>query len=274
MSLADSMSSKSIAPLRKERVDHQFAPNSRVLADMIASLGVDNDWNWAWENYKPTIRNLCKRLNAKRVIEIGGGRNPSFALTELNELGAEFTVNDIERSELEHLPAGYRTASFDIAGDLSHLGSLRGSFDLAFSQMVFEHVSDGQRAWANVYGLLAPGGIALAFVPTLYAFPFVLNWLLPSRVAATLVRTFRPDRDYDVRPVFPAHYSWCISDEKRMTAMLSAIGFREAAVVPFYGHSYYAMFPIMRDLHSKFNDIVRRHDWRTLASFAYIIVRK
>jgi hypothetical protein len=56
--------------------------------------------------------------------------------------------------------------------------------------------------------------------------------------------------------------------------MLSEIGYRESAVLPFYGHSYYGLFPIIRDLHKGFTAVARRRDWRTVASFAYVIARK
>ena len=150
------------------------------------------------------------------------------------------TVNDIAPGELAVLPEGYRTACFDVAGDLTDVAHLRGSFDLAFSRMVFEHVADGEQAWANLHELLAPGGVALAFVPTLYALPFVLNWLLPDKIAAAIVKLVYRHRTDDGDPVFPARYSWCFAGGDRLRNMLSALGYREVIVQPFYGHGYYA----------------------------------
>jgi hypothetical protein len=102
----------------------------------------------------------------------------------------------------------------------------------------------------------------------------VINWLLPDKLAAAIVRKFGPERSEEEDPVFPARYSWCFADAARMRPMLSAIGFREIVVQPFYGHSYYAKFPIVRDVHEWFTGVARRQDWRMLASFAYIAVRK
>jgi SAM-dependent methyltransferase len=249
-----------------------FEPD--YLAKAVASLRVESDWLWAWENYKRTVQELSKRIAARRLIEIGGGRGPLFNPAELNDLGVKLTVNDIAPGELALLPAGYDTACFDVVGDLTRVAALRGSFDLAFSRMVFEHVADGPRAWSNLYELLAPGGIALAFIPTLYALPFVLNWIIPDKLAAAIVKAIRPDRNYDSQPVFPARYSWCFADEACMKPMLSAIGYREVAVLPFYGHSYYGVFPVIRDVHHWFTGVARRRDWRMLASFAYVIARK
>jgi SAM-dependent methyltransferase len=244
------------------------------LAEAFSQLGIENYDEWAWTNYKPVIRNLCTHLAAHRLIEIGGGRDPLFNPLEINGLGVEMTINDIADGELAALPYGYRTARFDVAGDISRVANLRGTFDLAFSRMVFEHVADGQRAWANLYELLAPGGVALAFVPTLYSLPFLLNWLLPDKLAAAIVKAIFRHRTDDADPVFPARYSWCVADEAKLSSMLKAIGYRDVVVQPFYGHGYYRSFPIIRDIHERFTGLARRHDWRMIASFAYIAARK
>jgi len=272
MLIADTISPSMESAVGVRRASAAVQPVA--FADAMTSLGAQTDWRWAWDSYKRVVRDLCRQLAARRLIEIGGGRDPLFSLTELKDLGAELTLNDIDPSELAHLPTGYPTACFDVVGNLSSVGYLRGSFDLAFSRMVFEHVADGQRAWANLYEMLAPGGIALAFIPTLYAPPFVVNWLLPHKLAAAIVKMLRPERRGEEDPVFPPVYSWCFGNEFRMWSMLSAIGYRDVAVLPFYGHGYFEHVPIMRDIHKWFAGIARRRDWRTIASFAYIIVRK
>jgi SAM-dependent methyltransferase len=247
---------------------------SHSLADAFDSLGIENNDVWAWVNYKRVVRDLATHFAAHRLVEIGGGRDPLFDRNEINALGAEMTVNDISSVELAALPPGYHTACFDVAGDISGVAHLRNSFDLAFSRMVFEHVADGQRAWANLYELLAPGGIGLAFVPTLYSVPFVLNRLLPDKLAASIVKLIFHHRTDKEDPIFPARYSWCVADQARLRRMLTAIGYRDVIVEPFYGHGYYRYFPVIRDLHRRFTGMARRGDWRLLASFAYIAARK
>ena len=244
-----------------------------VLAKTLASLGVENQHRWAWDNYKRVVEELCRQLDAKQIVEIGGGRDPLFTPAEIARLGVEMTVNDISADELAVLPKGYRTACFDVAGDIGGVADMRGRFDLAFSRMVFEHVADGRRAWSNLYQLLAPGGVALAFVPTLYALPFVINRLLPDKLAAGIVKMLFANRTDEEDPVFPARYSWCFTDH-RLDRMLSAIGYREVAVLPFYGHDYYESFPLSRDVNAWFTKLARRNDWRTFSSHAYIAVRK
>jgi SAM-dependent methyltransferase len=244
-----------------------------LLAETLGSLGIENHHQWAWDNYKRVVEELCVRLHAKRIVEIGGGRDPLFSVEGVKRLGVEMTVNDISPVELAVLPKGYQTACFDVAGDISSVANLRGHFDLAFSRMVFEHVADGRRAWSNLYELLAPGGVALAFIPTLYAVPFIINKLLPDKLAASIVKMLFANRTDDEDPVFPARYSWCFTDD-RLQRMLSGIGYREVAVLPFYGHDYYESFPVIRDVNAWFTQAARRNDWRLLSSHAYIAVRK
>ena len=194
------------------------------LAEALAALGVENHSDWAWDNYKRVVHDLCVALKAHRILEVGGGRDPLFTPAEIAELGVEMTVNDISPKELAVLPPGYNTACFDIAGDLSDVGHLRNTQDLAFSRMVFEHVADGQRAWANLYQVLAPGGVAMAFIPTFYSVPFVLNWLLPDKLAAAIVKRMFAHRTDEDDPVFPAHYSWCLRQRAHHAA--DAVGDR------------------------------------------------
>jgi SAM-dependent methyltransferase len=250
------------------------APDERrLLAETFEAIGTDNYHRWAWDNYKRVVEELCTRLHAKRIVEVGGGRDPLFALEDVKRLGVEMTVNDISEGELAVLPKGYKTACFDVAGDITRVAHLRGRFDLAFSRMVFEHVADGRRAWSNLFELLAPGGVALAFIPTLYAAPFIINKLLPDKLAASIVKLLFANRTDEEDPVFPARYSWCFTDE-RLQRMLAGIGYREVLVLPFYGHDYYESFPVVRDVNAWFTEIARRKDWRLLSSHAYIAVRK
>ena len=264
--------------LTRPAADARQAPATKPdtsLASAFAAIGVDPDadGDWAWANFKRTVVEFRKIFTAQRLIEIGGGRDPLFNLQEIGQLGVEMTINDILPGELAVLPPGHRAAAFDVAGDPAQIGEFRDAFDFVFSRMVFEHVSDGRRAWENVFELLAPGGLALTFVPTLYAFPFVVNRLLPDKLASTIVKAIYKNRTDEKDPVFPARYSWCFTDA-RLTKMLSQIGYRDVHVLPMYGHGYYKALPFMHGIHMRFAALARRRDWRAFTSFAFIAVRK
>jgi SAM-dependent methyltransferase len=244
------------------------------LADAFAQLGVEHSDVWGWDNYTRVIRHLAATYGARRLLEIGGGRSPHFAPAELADMGVELTVNDISANELVRLPAVYRTACFDVAGNLSKSGVQPNTYDLAFSKMVFEHVADGERAWRNLHQILAPGGVGIAFLPTLFALPFVLNKVLPDAIAERLIKLVNNERNDETSPVFPARYSKSYAIERWLRPMFGRIGYRDAMIVPFYGHVYYRRFPIVRDIHAQFTKLARAKDWRLFTSYAYIVVRK
>ena len=75
-----------------------------VLARAFRELGVQNDRHWAWDNYENVVRGLARILNARRLLEVGGGRDPLFKADELSALGIEMTINDISQTELDVLP--------------------------------------------------------------------------------------------------------------------------------------------------------------------------
>lgn len=227
-----------------------------------------------WDAYPDLIRETATTLRLRRLIEIGGGRDPLFGSDEVARLGLDYTVNDIAEGELDHLPAGYRKACFDVASLPQNLDRWSGQFDLAFSRMVFEHVSDGRRAWTNLSTMLAPGGVAVAYMPVLFSPPFVANRLIPDRLAATIVRALYPARRGEEDPVFPARYSWCMAISSAMTRRLRGVGFEDVHVLPFWHHDYYARVPLLREADRMAQKAFAAMNWSALASYAYIVARK
>jgi SAM-dependent methyltransferase len=219
------------------------------------------------------VKSQAEELHLARLCEIGGGRNALFTAEEIDEIGGSLTVKDISQSELYRGPGGYETLCLDIAGNIE--GAAPGQFDLMFSKMVFEHVPDMKRAWRNIYTLLAPGGVALGFFPTLYALPFVINRLVPDSVTGPLLRAVFPNRNDEGKdPKFPAHYDHCFGDARKLKPMLVDIGFSEHHVLPFWGHGYFRRLPIVRGLHHAFNRLASKRNWANFTTYAYVVVRK
>lgn len=254
-------------------ISHAGAEPARLF-DIVGALGVERRHEWAWQNYQRFVKQLAKDLHATHIMEIGGGRNPLFTPEEIKTFDLDIVVNDISATELACLPPDYRTACFDVSAPGLDAGNLRNKFDLMFSCMVFEHVLSGKHAWTNTYELLAPNGVAVAFVPTLYSIPFVLNLLLPDRLASRIVEAFFPNRTDGKHPVFPAHYSWCYASETVLAPRLKEIGFSQVAILPFYGHDYYVRIPLVNAVHRQVSKLLQQIDFRMLASYAYIVVQK
>lgn len=245
------------------------------LESFFRDLGPDWHSQWAWDNYEPTILGLAHQLGLRRVCEIGGGRDPLFSADEARRHGIDLIVNDIDAGELALTPAGLETARFDIAGDLSEPDVARGGYDLMVSRMVFEHVHDVERAWTNIHDLLAPGGVALAFFPTLWAPVFALNHILPEKASRAIVHALFPARrDGGGDPKFPAFYDWCRGSPAQLTPMLNRAGFSDVHIQRFWGHGYFDRMPGLRQVDHAFNALAAKIGWDLVTTYAYVVVRK
>jgi len=239
--------------------------------------GLAPDWHsrWAWDHYEATILALAHQFRLKRVCEIGGGRDPLFSPEEARRYGLDLVVNDIDAGELALTPKGLRTARFDIAGDMSEPDIARGGYDMMVSRMVFEHVHDVERAWSNIHALLAPGGIGLAFIPTLWAPVFALNHVLPEKASRAIVHALFPARrEGGGDPKFPAFYDWCRGSRAGLAPMLNRAGFTDIHVQPFWGHGYFDRIPGLRQADDAFNRLAARTGWEFVTTYAYVVVRR
>jgi SAM-dependent methyltransferase len=276
MSLADSFPAKR---LEAARLKPAQAISDGPIAKLIAAYQEDTPgphWHsdWAWAHYERLTLALAFHFGLNRMLEIGGGREPGF-LELGREVGLDVVVNDIDPRELALLPAGTQSACFDIAGNLHGRPDLREAYDLMAARMVFEHIENVPKAWANIHRLLRPGGLALAFFPTLYGWPFVLNKLLPARLAKGVVERFFPARAADGQaPFFPAHYDQCFGSERKLRRMLDPIGFSEVAVMPFWGHHYLDRVPVAREIDFLLNRAAAAIDGRFFTTYTVVVVRK
>ena len=239
------------------------------ICTLIENTLPDRWFRTAWDQYHPTILHLIKQLDATEVLEIGGGRFPLLKQEEAS--GLRYTSNDISQAELDRAPNWVETACFNIStpAPTEH----HNRYDLIFSCMVQEHLQDTEAAYQTIHSLLKPGGVVLNFCPTLYAFPFVINKLLPETFSRKILQTVFPDRHDDGTPKFPAHYDWCYNSQTVRQQMLD-IGFSEADIIGFWGNSYYKKFPVIRDICDDYSRWLMHKQIRTFASFAYMVAMK
>ena len=258
-------------PVRAEASPHS-EPSLAALAD---ELGYTPDWNWSWNSYRAVIERISGAYRLRRHLEIGGGRDPLFTPDEARQLGIDVTLNDISEAELARAPAAFSKVRCDVATADTMTVLRPGGYDFAYSRMVMEHVRDVRQLWRNQHAMLAPGGVALAFFPTLYAPAFALNRLVPEALSSAIVSRLFPDRhgEGDI-PKFPAFYDYCYGDAAKVVPMLTDAGFGEVLLLPFYGYSYFWKIPGLREVDAAFTRFTRARDWRTFTSFAYLIARK
>jgi len=224
----------------------------------------------AWNDHAATARRLIERSGARTVCEIGGGANPTLPLEFVRERRLDYTILDISPAELEKAPDGYRKVAADICGEPLPLA---GPFDFMFSKMLAEHVGSGRAFHRNVFDLLAPGGLAFHFFPTLYAPAFVANRLLPEDVSSIALQAFAP-RDRDRHGKFPARYSWCRGPTRAQRARLEALGYEIVGYRGFFGHDYYRRVPPLQWASRRTAAWLCRHPWAPLTTFALVVLRK
>lgn len=227
----------------------------------------------AWRNVKSEIERQIIASGAKKVVEVGGGANPLFDREFLDKHGISYTLLDISAAELAKAPDGYHKVQADICADKLSFGE---RFDFAFSRMLAEHVPDGEAFHRNTYRLLAPGGRAFHFFPTMWAPPFVVNRLLPERLAETLLHALQPGRERAGKLAkFPAYYRWCRGPSAAQLRRFEAIGYEVESYNGFYGHGpYYQKFPWLLRMHNAFSHWLVKHPWSFLTSFAQVLLRK
>lgn len=225
-----------------------------------------------WFGYDDYLRALASRPGVRRVCEIGGGANPALPLEFVHEHGLEYTVLDISAEELAKAPEGYVKVHADI---INLSDELPGGYDLIFSRMVAEHVPDGEVFHRNIHRLLAPGGIAFHYFPTLYTLPFVINLLMPHRLSDAILHRVQGGREkHGQHGKFPAFYSWCYGPTARQLARLRGVGFEIEEYIGYYGHSYYRHFPPLHRLHEWLCQKLVDHPIPQLTTTCYLVVRK
>jgi SAM-dependent methyltransferase len=244
-------------------------PNKFQSEASLSVIANGKSWLDAMHGYDDTLRSLVGRYPDADILELGGGRRPSFRLEDMPSNLKSYTVNDISEAELSLVPGGYDKACFDVGGDAS---AFEGRYDVVFSRFLAEHVRDGRALHRNVYKVLKPGGVAFHLIPTLFALPFVINRLLPERIGQKMLDIFSSRRE--ISPKFPAYYSRCYGDTAGMRRLFKNIGYDSVEIRNFYGHFYYEEIPGLRELEKWFSELAARRQWSAVSSYAYIFALK
>lgn len=224
----------------------------------------------AWRQHFVQLTSLIENHAAKRVCDIGGGANPVLPEQYVRERGLDYTLLDISQEELDKAPSQYQKLCVDICRPDERLG---GGFDIAFSKMLAEHVIDGEAFHSNVRDLLRPGGLAFHFYPTLYAPPYVANYLMPERLSSALLDIFAP-RDRVQHAKFPALYSWCRGPTGTHIARLEKLGYRIEEFRGYFGHDYYRRIPGVHQVSQAFARWLVDHPIPHLTTFAWLVLRR
>jgi len=220
--------------------------------------------------YEAFLQRIIETRGVRTVCDIGGGANPALPIEYIREHNLEYTVLDISASELQKAPAEYRKIAADIASPSFSPGD--GKFDLVFSKMLAEHINNAPQFHANIAKMLAPNGVAVHFFPTLYALPFVANWLIPEFVSDRLLNIFAP-RDRYQHDKFPAYYQWCRGPSSRQFERFRSVGLDVLEYIGFFGHpGYYRRIPGVSQFHRTFTRFLLSRPNPHLTSFAFVVL--
>jgi 2-polyprenyl-3-methyl-5-hydroxy-6-metoxy-1,4-benzoquinol methylase len=227
----------------------------------------------AWRGVESEIEKQIIDSGARTVLEVGGGANPLFDKSFIDAHGLAYTLLDISATELAKAPDCYHKVVADICASSINI---EGRFDFIFSRMLAEHVPNGAAFHRNTFKLLSPGGRAFHFFPTLWAPPFVVNRLLPERLAETLLHAIQAGRERSGKVAkFPALYSWCRGPTAAQVRRFESLGYEVVSYVGFFGHgAYYLKFPLLLRWHSAFTRWLVAHPQPWLTSFAQVTLKK
>ncbi len=212
-----------------------------------------------------------KRTGARRILEVGAGANPTLTASKIEELGVQYTTNDISQDELNKADPVYRKLKHDFSdGEVPR--ELHSCFDLVVSRMVNEHVRNGRLYHRNLRQVLSCGGHAIHWFSTLYALPFLVNWLLPDGLTDRMLSFFSP-RDSVKHGKFRAYYSWSRGPSQSMIHRFEGLGYRCLQYNGYFGHGYYAKrLALLHRIELLKAGWLVRHPIHQLTSYAKVVL--
>ena len=199
-----------------------------------------------WDGFADQVANLVETTAARDLGELGGGANPTMSLLEGGNTGRSLTVLDVSSAELAKAPDNVVKIEADLCAPEPPVSE---AFDLLFSRMLCEHVTDGGAFHRNCFEALRPGGLAVHFFPAATALPFALNRAMPERASQRLLEIAFPDRRQGGRHgKFPARYRWCWGPTGPQLDRYRSVGFELVSYQVGLGHHYYDRIPMIRNL--------------------------
>lgn len=225
-----------------------------------------------WERARQWITDIIHRFGSVDVLEVGSGANPTLDTESVSSRALGYTANDVSATELNKASEVYKRWVFDFSTSNVPV-DMQGRFDLVFSRMVNEHISDGQKYHANILKVLRPGGVSAHCFSTLYSFPFTVNRLLPEFASDALLNIFMP-RDKCKLGKFRAYYSWSRGPSASMLNRFDSLGYEVLDYRGYFGHAYYHRIPALHRLEAAKARWLLSHPMAPLCSYGMLIARK
>lgn len=222
-----------------------------------------------WSKTEGYIKKLISENKINSILEIGAGANPTLNSSFIREWKIDYTISDIDDTELRKADDIYKK----LVADFSSKINITQKFDLVFSRMVGEHINNGEIFHNNIYKVLNKGGVSFHCFSTLYALPFIFNRFLPDRISDLLLAKIAP-RDTFQHGKFKAHYDWCRGPSTKMISRFENIGFEIAEYVGYFGHNYYKKIPLLNKIEILKSELLKKYPVPFLTSYAHIVLKK
>jgi hypothetical protein len=139
--------------------------------------------------------------------------------------------------------------------------------------MLAEHIIDPEQFHKNILSCLTTNGLAVHYFPTLYTMPFVVNYIMPERLADILLHIFQA-RDRYQHAKFPAYYRWCRGPTLRQINRFVSLGYEIVEYQGFFGHGYYQKIKVLDKINMIKTEYLLRHPNPNFTSYAYLVLRK
>jgi uncharacterized UPF0146 family protein len=219
--------------------------------------------------YKQLIMDLILQNNIQRVCDIGGGANPLLNADFIRQNNIDYSILDISESELSKASLSCTKIRADIASPDFRVSN---KFDLVFSKMLAEHISDAGQFHRNLLRILGDNGLAVHFFPTLYSLPFLVNYLVPEYLADVLLTIVSP-RDKHQHAKFPAYYRWCRGPIRSQVRRFNELGYDVVEYRGLFGHGYYKKIKILDKIHDLKTKYLLGHSNPFFTSYAYVVLK-
>ena len=142
-----------------------------------------------WNKTETFAQNLIINHKIKSVLEIGAGANPTIDPDFIGKHNLSYTISDIDDGELQKADKVYDKLVADFSSVEFNLSK---KFDLVFSRMVGEHISNAETFHQNIFKILNKGGLSFHCFSTLYALPFLVNKISPDQLSDYLLAKIAP----------------------------------------------------------------------------------
>lgn len=223
-----------------------------------------------WSKTEAYIQELIINKKIKSILEIGAGANPTISPEFINKHHLNYTISDVDDNELKKALPVYNRMVVDLSKSLP---TEYTKFDLVFSRMVGEHILDAKTFHQNVFTILNQDGLSFHCFSTLYAFPFIINKIIPDGLSDFILDKISA-RDKHFHGKFKVHYDWSRGPSNKMIERFERIGYEIIEYGGYFGHNYYNKFPLLNKIEEAKSKILLKFPVPFLTAYAHLILKK